>query len=266
MDVPDIPEDVSAADLDRDARARLRTLSKDNAEDVGRHLVMAGRMLEEDPELAYRHAQVALARGGRVDIVREAAAITAYATGRYAEALREFRTVTRLSGSNEHLALVADCERGLGRPEKALELASSPPAATLPRTAQVELQMVVAGARADMGQIDAGLLILENLIPTDDDQRARIEHARYALLEKAGRADEVEPPAPLVEEEPINEEDHVVVYDLEDDALDVEGDGDAEAHDNGDAALTADDTDDLSLTDADADGLTPVDETGDDIA
>ena len=242
MDVPDIPEDVTAADLDRDARARLRTLSKDNAEDVGRHLVMAGRVLDEDPELAYRHAQVALARGGRVDIVREAAAITAYATGRYAEALREFRTVTRLSGSHEHLALVADCERGLGRPEKALELAASPASATLPRTAQVELQMVVAGARADMGQVDAGLLILENLIPADADQRARIEHARYALLEKIGRADEVEPPAPLVEDEPINDEDDVVVYDLGDEFGDDVGDGlGDELNDDGDDVETGDD-------------------------
>ena len=215
MDVPDIPEDVAASDLDKSARARLRTLSKDNAEDVGRHLVMAGKMLDEDPELAYRHAQVALARGGRVDIVREAAAITAYATGRYAEALREFRTVTRLSGSNEHLALVADCERGLGRPEKALELAASPAAVTLPRSAQIELQMVVAGARADLGQVEAALLILEKLEPTDADQRARIEHARYALLEKAGRAAGIEPPAPLFDDEPVEDHEDVVVYDLD---------------------------------------------------
>ena len=211
---------------------------------------MAGRVIDEDPELAYRHAQVALARGGRVDIVREAAAITAYATGRYAEALREFRTVTRLSGSNEHLALVADCERGLGRPEKALELATSPAAATLPRTAQVELQMVVAGARADMGQVEAGLLILENLTPTDSDQRARIEHARYALLEKAGRADEVEPPAPLVDDEPINEEDDVVVYDLDEELVDADAEIETDA-----------DTDSVTDTDDDTDAR-----TGDDIA
>ena len=44
-------------------------------------------------------------------------------TGRYAEALRELRTVRRLSGSSEHLPIMADCERGLGRPERALALA-----------------------------------------------------------------------------------------------------------------------------------------------
>ena len=219
-------------------------------------------MLADDPELAYRHAQVALARGGRVDIVREAAAITAYATGRYAEALREFRTVTRLSGANEHLALVADCERGLGRPEKALELASSQAAAKLPRTAQVELQMVVAGARADMGQVEAGLLILENLTPTDADQRTRIEHARYALLEKAGRADEVEPPATLVDDQPLKDEDHVVVYDLEDDLEDdPERDQEDEQGDGHEGDL------DGNLNDSVGDGgRDVVDKTGDDIA
>ena len=220
---------------------------------------MAGRTLDDDPELAYRHAQVALARGGRVDIVREAAAITAYATGRYAEALREFRTVTRLSGSNEHLALVADCERGLGRPEKALELAASPAASTLPRTARVELQMVVAGARADLGQVEAALLILENLIPADADQRARIEHARYALLERAGRADDVAPPAPLFDEEQISEEDHVVVYDLEDELADVEGESRVAG---GESRLAG--GDDLLGDDVnDVDELDDVDDEGD---
>lgn len=243
MDVPEIPEGVAASDLDKDARGRLRTLSKDNAEDVGRHLVMAGNLLEEDPELAYRHAQVALARGGRVDIVREAAALTAYATGRYAEALREFRTVTRLNGSHEHLALVADCERGLGRPERALELAASAQAQTLPRSTQVELQMVVAGARADLGQVDAALLVLDKLTPTDADQASRVEQARQAILERAGRA---EPVADEADDEDLDLD--VVVWDLEDDdASDDKAEDGAEPAGDGDqdeAEAESDDGDD----------------------
>ena len=76
VEAPEVPDDVEAKELEKSARARLRTLSKDNADDVARHLVMAGRLLDDDPETAYLHAQVAAQRAGRVDIVREAAAIT----------------------------------------------------------------------------------------------------------------------------------------------------------------------------------------------
>lgn len=228
MDVPDVPEDVTGKDLDRDAHGRLRTLSKDNAEDVARHLVMAGRLLDEDPERAYRHAQVALARGGRVDVVREAAALTAYATGRYAEALREFRTVTRLSGSHEHLALVADCERGLGRPEKALEIANSGDAKGLDKMSRAELELVVAGARADLQEFDAALLALDRISAVDADQAKRVEEARSVIRVAAGldapgelpgeTADGSASPDGEHQSTADVEEEEVVVYDLEDDA------------------------------------------------
>jgi tetratricopeptide (TPR) repeat protein len=189
---------------------------------------MAGRLLDEDPERAYRHAQVALARGGRVDVVREAAALTAYATGRYAEALREFRTVTRLSGSHEHLALVADCERGLGRPEKALEIANTADAKGLDKMSRAELELVVAGARADLREFDAALLVLDRISAVDADQAKRVEEARSVIRVAAG----LDAPGELAGEtgngsatsggelqsDADVEEEEVVVYDLEDDA------------------------------------------------
>lgn len=228
MDVPDVPEDVTGQALDRDAHGRLRTLSKDNAEDVARHLVMAGRLIDDDPELAYRHAQVALARGGRVDVVREAAALTAYATGRYAEALREFRTVTRLSGSHEHLALVADCERGLGRPEKALEIAQSADAKGLDQMSRAELDLVVAGARADLQQFDAALLALDRIKAVDADQGKRVDEARSVIRVAAGLDAPGELPGETASGSASGDgelastvdvdEVEVIVYDLEDDA------------------------------------------------
>ena len=213
----------------------MRTLSKDNAEDVARHLVMAGRLIDADPELAYRHAQVAVARGGRVDVVREAGALTAYATGRFAEALREFRTVTRLNGSHEYLALVADCERGLGRPERALELAASPEAKGLDKTSKAELQLVVAGARADLGEFDAALLTLDRIAAVDKDQAQRIDEARTVIRVAAGLETVAEPAEEPEESEdvaaasetdledsqelnsaPDVDDEEVIVYDLED--------------------------------------------------
>ena len=169
-------------------RGRLRTLSKDNADGVGRHLVMVGRLLDTDPELAYEHAQAAVRRAGRVDVVREAAGLAAYRTERYAEALRELRTVRRLNGSSEHLAIMADCERGLGRPERALALAQEPEAETLDAEAQIELAIVVSGARLDLGQPEAAVAALST-----DAVRAgtgivaiRVAQARATALEAAG--------------------------------------------------------------------------------
>lgn len=209
-----------ASELDPDARGRLRTLSKDNADDVARHLVMAGRLLDEDPELAYRHAQVALARGGRVDIVREAAAVTAYATGRYAEALREFRTVVRLNGTTEHLPLMADCERGLGRPARVLELAASPEAACLVGDPRIELQIVVAGARADLGEFDAALHALDS-IAASGEMAKRVVEARESIGAMSGTSDSPRGDAAGSvgdsADRPDHLDDEVIVYDLEDD-------------------------------------------------
>ena len=52
---------------------------------------------------------------------------------------------------------MADCERGLERPERAIALAASPEAETLDASAKVELAIVVSGARGDLGELDAAL-------------------------------------------------------------------------------------------------------------
>lgn len=196
---PEIPEGVEPADLDRAARARLRTLSKANAERVAQHLVMAGRLLDEDAEAAYQHAQAAVRRAGRVDVVREAAALTAYATGRYAEALRELRTVRRLSGVDAHRAIEADCERGLGRPDRAIALVAEAPA-SLPPAERVELAIVASGARLDLDEPEAALSVLERAaVPgLDPDTEARLAEVTHDVLVVLGRAEAVEPePADL---------------------------------------------------------------------
>ena len=123
---PPLPEDVTGRELDRSVRDELSSLARINADIVARHLVMAGRLVDEDPELAYEHARAAQARAGRVGAVREAAGLAAYATGRFAEALSELRAARRITGDDTLLPVLADCERGLGRPERALALACQP--------------------------------------------------------------------------------------------------------------------------------------------
>lgn len=141
---------------------QLRTLSKENAEGVAKHLVMVAVQLEaEDFDAALAHAETAVRRAGRVPATREALGMVAYRLGDFARALTEFRTVRRLSGSSHLLPLMVDCERGLGRHSRALELAATPEARTLAEDERIELAIVVSGVRRDLGQLDAALLALQ---------------------------------------------------------------------------------------------------------
>ena len=194
-DDPEIPEDVKPGDLDRVARNELKTLSKDNAEGVAQHLVMAARLIDEDPELAHRHATSAARRAGRIAVVRESLAITAYAVGDYALALRELRTYRRISGKNDQLALMVDSERGQGRPDKALELGRSVPKETLPAAEQVALAIAMSGARLDLGQTEAALDELSIAQLNRDvaySYSADLFHAYAEVLEELGRSEEAE--------------------------------------------------------------------------
>ncbi len=157
---PAIADDVTMRDLDRSVRQELRTLSKDNAVGVAGHLVMVDRLIDVDLEGAQAHAETAVRRAGRVAAVREARGMVAYRAGDFQLALTEFRTARRLSGSNATLALMVDCERGLGRHDRALELAAGPEARGLALADRVELAIVVSGVRRDLGQYDAAALAL----------------------------------------------------------------------------------------------------------
>lgn len=195
-DEPSLPDDITGAELDRHVRGQLNTLAADNALTVARHLVAAGQLLDVDPERAYAHAMAAQQRAGRISVVREAAGFAAYHTGRYDEALRELRTVRRLTGSQHLLPVMADCERGRGRPERAVEMLESPEARMLDRAGQIELLLVVSGARRDLGEHDAAVLVLQvpelskQVPPKMIDSQVRLQAAYADALEDAGREDE----------------------------------------------------------------------------
>lgn len=193
---PEITDDVTWHDLDREARAELRSLPKELAERVGAHLAMAGILIDTDPEAARTHAAVARRLASRVAVVREASALTAYACGDFETALTELRAYRRLSGDQSHLPLMADCERGLGRPERAIELAATPEAKSLPPGVARELRMVVSGARSDMGQHQAAVQHLEGDRALGagplDVSVVRLRYAYADALARAGRTDEAE--------------------------------------------------------------------------
>jgi len=228
---------VTAAELDRPVRAQLRTLSKANAEVVARHLVMTARLLPEDPQAAYAHAMAAQRRAGRVAVVREAVGVAAYHAGLWAEALSELRAARRMSGSSHQLPLMADAERGLGRPERALELAVSPEAASLSAAERVELAIVVSGARRDLGQPEAAVLALQIPELTAGATHAFTPRLRYAYADAlldAGRRDEAlqwfamaadtDQDGETDAEERLAELQGIVLTDLDDEAVDEESD------------------------------------------
>jgi hypothetical protein len=194
-DDPVIAEDVKPGELDRVARSQLKTLSKENAEGVANHLVMVARLIDGDPQLAHKHAISAARRAGRIAVVRETLAITAYTIGDYSLALRELRTYRRISGKNDQLPMMVDSERGLGRPDRALELGRSVERSTLPVEVQVELAIAMSGARLDLGQPELALGELE--IPQLDPTTAYsfspgLFDAYATVLEDLGRTDEAE--------------------------------------------------------------------------
>ena len=94
-------------------------------------------------------------------LFRETCGIAAYHAGEWKEALAELRAARRMSGGPGLMAVMADCERGLGHPEKAIEIARSEELSRLDAASMVELAIVVAGARQDMGQFDAAVAELE---------------------------------------------------------------------------------------------------------
>jgi tetratricopeptide (TPR) repeat protein len=161
---PPVPEGVDSRSLHASVRAELRGLPKELAEIVAAHLVVAGQLVDEDPELAYAHAEAARRRAARLPIVREAAAETAYAAGRYDVALSEFRALRRMTGTQDYLPVMADCERALGRPHNALKLAREADRVRLDPALRIEMIIVEAGARGDLGQDEEARRILERTV------------------------------------------------------------------------------------------------------
>ncbi|QTH58891.1 tetratricopeptide repeat protein [Corynebacterium hindlerae] len=180
---PDIPSDIDVHDLDPSVLQDLRSLAKDNADAVAKHMIMAATWMADDPKLALRHARAAKDRGGRVSVVRETAGIAAYHAGEWKEALAELRAAKRMSGGPGLVAVMADCERALGKPEKALELAREVNPQELDKDTRIELAIVAAGARHDLGQHEAAVVELSKVDPRADAKGMSASRLMYAYAD-----------------------------------------------------------------------------------
>jgi tetratricopeptide (TPR) repeat protein len=194
---PVLPRDLDLNQLPRGVRAELRGLSPEKAEYVGGHLLMAGKLIDSDPELAHRHAAAAKQSAPRLPIVREAVGETAYAAADFTTALTEFRALRRMSGTDEYLPAMADCERALGRSQAALKLIKEGLAGDPEVPAMVELRLVEAGVRADTGKVPEALRLLQAEIESVGTRgpkivRARLRYAYADLLEQVGQIESAE--------------------------------------------------------------------------
>ncbi|MEH1057960.1 tetratricopeptide repeat protein [Micromonospora sp. CPCC 206171] len=129
----------------------------------------------------------------RISAVREAVGLAAYHAGEWQTAIAELRTYHRMTGLQSHLAVLADCERALGRPERAIDLFRGADRAKLDQAVAIELLIVAAGARGDLGQKDAAVAMLqvpELTTDSTDPWTARLRYAYADALLAVGRREE----------------------------------------------------------------------------
>ena len=189
---PDIPEEVTGEELEKTVRAELLSLSAENAKVVSRHLVCVNMYMDSDPQLAHKHGIAAAHHAGRLAVVRESAGYAAYRAGHYEIALKELRASNRISGDVSMWPVMADCERGLGNPLKALALAGSPEVKKLGKAEEIEMRIVASGARRDLGENDAAVITLtcKELKNESEEWSVRLRYAYADALNHAGRKEE----------------------------------------------------------------------------
>lgn len=224
---PKMPKGIEWSMLSIDDRERLRGLSKEHAENIGLHILAAYTLEERDPELALEHAKWVAHQASRIDFARETLAFVAYRQGDYKLALREFRTAFRMNGFLDYLPFIADCERGMGEPKKAIETAMSDDAKYLRGESKAEMFLVYAGALGDLELWDKAIEIVHTLGRSKGlagEYRMRAVQAEQYFLEQAGRSDEAVALDQLLDklelqyadaEEDETSDDLVIEYDMQ---------------------------------------------------
>ena len=236
---PKMPKGLEWAMLSKEDRERLRGLSKEHAENIGLHILAAYALEEENPELALEHAKWAAKQASRIDFARETLAFVSYRQGDYKLAAKEFRTAMRMNGYLDYLPFIADCERGMGNLDKALEICMSDDAKSLRGEVKAEMFLVYAGVLADTGRSNKAIELVHAMGRSKGlpgEYRMRAVQAEQYFLEEAGRSEEAVELESLLDkleqqyadedDEDINPDDIVIDYDLEhfnDDMMDEIG-------------------------------------------
>lgn len=226
-DEPKMPKGMEWSMLSKDERERLRGLSKEHAENIGLHILAAFAVEESDPQNALAHAKWAARQASRIDFARETLGFIAYRQGDYKLAARELRTAYRMNGFLDYLPFIADCERGMEEPKKAIEIALSPEASQLRGEGKAEMFLVYAGALGDLQMWDKAVEIVHVLGRSKGlpgAYRMRAIQAEQYFLEESGQSGKALALEPLLErlelqyadvDEDESDEEIIIDYDLQ---------------------------------------------------
>ena len=217
----------------------------------------AGFLLDIDLDQAYEHAKAAARSAGRIGAAREALGLVAYHKGLYDEASRELRTHMRITGSKDNLAVIADAERGRGRPQKAIDMFTDANRSDLNADTWLELAIVAAGAHSDLGDLETARKTIEDIgftghkpasairllqayavllrVSGDTETADKYDKLAQVTAERTGLTDASEEVDIIVIEEEIEDEPVDDKQTEEDPAEDVQAE---EASDNAESADT----------------------------
>lgn len=182
--------------LPRDVVEEVRRTTRPVAErDTLSRLARAVELLERgDPKGAVAEAEKAKQLSTRSASVREVLGLGLYGVGRWQEAASELKTYRRMTGRADQNHLIADCMRGLGKPNEAVPLADEALRdRAVPEEARVEAAIVGASALADLGRFAEALALIGRAKTRDEvagESTLRLWYVKADVLEKAGRRDE----------------------------------------------------------------------------
>ena len=160
------------------------------ADDVARAVGAAGDALEEgETERAVTLLRWAKDRAPRSAFVREGLGVALYVAGDLKAAQPELLAYRRISGRADQNHLLADCARAVGRLDQVAAYVEEMEEAGVDADRLVEGTIVLAGARADTGDLEGALALLERA-PTDTERvqpwHVRLWYAAGDLAERAG--------------------------------------------------------------------------------
>ena len=183
--------------LPRDVVEEIRRVARvGRGDEAIAHLERAAERLERgDSGEAVSEAAKAKQLASRSAAVREVLGLGLYHAGRFREALSELQAYRRMTGRADQNHVIADCERALGRPERAVALAEEAVRARISNDVRAEAVIVAASALADMKRYDQTLALLRRVRTRQDVAEPHVLRIWYVttdLLARSGRREEAE--------------------------------------------------------------------------
>jgi tetratricopeptide (TPR) repeat protein len=182
-------------DLPRGVVGEIRQTAKPGrAEEAAKHVERAMDLLEDgQPERAADEADRAKAIAPRSPSVREILGLAWYAAEQWRRALSEMQAYRRMSGRLDENHVIADCQRALGHPERAVQEAEEALDGAVSDEVRAECAVVGASALADLGRLEEALGLLRRIRTTVEVGRPfdlRVWYVTGDILERLGRTED----------------------------------------------------------------------------